>query len=350
MCQNCAVNIVFVHLNTTLPKYLKLNLSRHIKVFPEHQITLIHNGKVNPPKIEGLDYYLYEEDDRWKRLESLYGHPKDFRGNFWLTSSARFFALDTYMSNEGKLELVHIESDVVIAKDFPFQRFQNQTKNLAYPLISEERGVGSVIYMRGTEGSKLLTANLVSEAEKNRNTTEMLSLRQTYDIHKEKIQVLPIGPPVGKSYRNISNDSRANLVASFGIFQGLFDGVEIGQYFFGTDPRNRRGRTLIRHDIVNGYCNLADWSLVFNDTRGFPSLRFRDNFEERSCDVFALHLPTKERGLFNFRSQVRLMKRKCLDSRNPMESRLLLGFFISSLVTSIIRRISLVSRFKGRRS
>ena len=90
------MNIVFVHLNTALPKYLILNIKAHIAKFPDHKITLIHNKEVKVPKIEKLETYLYSPDEEWNLLEQLYTHSKDFRGNFWLTSTARFFALQSY--------------------------------------------------------------------------------------------------------------------------------------------------------------------------------------------------------------------------------------------------------------
>ena len=136
------MNIVFVHLNTKVPRYLINNIKSTIEMFPEHQVHLIHNEVVSLPKIKLLKSYLYTKDAKWRNLEAILNHPKSFRGNFWFTSLARFLAISQF-AKEFPGEIVHLESDVVISRDFPFEKFTNQRKGIAFPITSSKRGIAS---------------------------------------------------------------------------------------------------------------------------------------------------------------------------------------------------------------
>ena len=261
------MNLVFVHLNTALPKYLILNIKAHIAKFPDHKITLIHNKEVKVPKIEKLETYLYSPDEEWNLLEQLYSHSKDFRGNFWLTSTARFFALQSYAGIFDK-ELLHLESDVVLARDFPFEKFSSIREGIAYPLISQERGVASVLYLRNKFYADILTSIVIPEARRDSKTTEMLMLRKLYNSNLQHIRVLPIGPRDQSAYAGISSELWQQLQLSFDTFEGCFDGVDIGQFFFGTDPRNRRGRVLLRERVLRLLSRRRHGRLLWRGRRG----------------------------------------------------------------------------------
>jgi hypothetical protein len=101
---------------------------------------------------------------------------------------------------------------------------------------------------------------------------------------------------------------------------GIIDGVEIGQYFFGTDPRNRRGRILRRQDIAQGFLRVGDCSLIFDKNRGFPNLIVSGDAERKQYPMFALHLPSKEVSLFTLSCQKELMIERCLESTSQGES------------------------------
>jgi hypothetical protein len=315
------VKIVFVHLNTPIPEYLVRNIQSHLERFPLHEITLISNSTSNFPRLTNLKTYLVRPDHQWSELDSLYLHPKDFRGNFWLTSSARLFALDAYV-NEVNEECIHVESDVILADDFPFERLTNLDKGLAFPIMSNERGVGSVIYIRNQNSSKLLISTLISEARKSGAATEMNALKSVFDSNPKSVALLPMGPAVDTVYRNASLEMIKRLSDASESLGGIIDGVEIGQYFFGTDPRNRRGRSLRRQDIANGFLRVGDCSLIFDDNRGFPNLIVSGDTERNQYKVFALHLPSKEVDLFTLSCQKKLMIKRCLESANEAESTL----------------------------
>lgn len=339
------VKIVFIHLNTPIPEYLVRNIQSHLERFPLHEITLISNSTSNFPRLTNLKTHLVRPDHQWSELDSLYLHPKDFRGNFWLTSSARLFALDAFIS-EVNQECIHVESDVVLAKDFPFERLTNLDNGLAFPIMSNERGVGSVIYIRNQNSSKLLISTLISEARKNGAATEMIALKSVFDSNPNSVELLPIGPAIHTAYRNASSEMINVLTDASECLGGIIDGVEIGQYFFGTDPRNRRGRSLRRQDIANGFLRVGDCTLIFDDNRGFPNLIVSGDAGRKQYPVFALHLPSKEVGLFTLSRQRKLMIKRCLESAKRAESTLYLPAWRKGVLDAAKRRLRRILNLK----
>jgi hypothetical protein len=331
------MEIVFVHLNTPVPKYLRHNLETTISRFPEHQVTLLHNVITNAPQISKLKRYLVNMDSRWKRLDTLYSHPKKFRGNFWLTSSARLFALEDYIDRE-KVEIIHVESDVILSPDFPFEKFQEMNKSLAFPIISNERGVASVVYVRHGDAARILTSTLIEEATKNSQTTEMLSLRRVYENNSKQIQLLPIGLDDSRIYRNIDLNMIQELRKAHHIFNGTFDGVEIGQYFSGTDPRNRRGQVLIRHDLANGYIDITKLMLEFDVNRNFVNIKSK-NEPHITSRLFAIHVPVKQIRFFKAASQGKSLMDISSQSRNGRKQEISFQVAFRSAIASGIRRL-----------
>lgn len=330
------MEIVFVHLNTPLPKYLMHNMRHCAAIFPDVNVVLLHNSPVFVAEIPRVKTVLVEPDSRWEELNELYSHPKDFRGNFWFTSSARLFALQSYMETTNR-EFVHLESDVIVSQDFPFHIFKKIEQPLAFPIISNERGVGSVIYVRNPEATQILTSTLVNEAKVNSQVTEMICLRKVFDLNRKSVQLLPIGPIHAGAYRNIDEEILIELLNAHEIFGGVFDGVEIGQFFGGTDPRNRRGAMLLRNDLVNGYAKIKDWTLTFDYKRKFANLKFKN--QQTESKVYALHMPCKDTRFFMSKTQAHRIKKMCSKAESEATSRIIVSTLIKAIFNSIVRRL-----------
>lgn len=330
------MEIVFVHLNTPLPKYLMHNMKHCAAIFPDVSVVLLHNAPVSVAEIPKVKTVLVEPDIRWEELNDLYSHPKEFRGNFWFTSSARLFALQFYMETTNR-EFVHLESDVIVSRDFPFHIFKQIKRPLAFPIISNERGVGSVIYVRDQQAAEILTSTLVSEAKLNSQVTEMICLRKVFDLNRNSVQLLPIGPIHAAAYRNIDEEILIELLNAHEKFGGVFDGVEIGQFFGGTDPRNRRGAMLLRNDLVNGYAKIKDWKLNFDFKRNFANVKFKN--QQTESKVYALHMPCKDTRFFKSRTQSHRIKQMCSKAESEATSRIIVFSLIKAIFNSLVRRL-----------
>jgi hypothetical protein len=335
------MEIVFVHLNTRVPRYLYWNIRTHIERFPEHRVTLIHSKHIKAPSITGLNTTPADEDHRWRKLDQLYNHPKYFRANFWLTSSVRLVALENYLK-KFRNEIIHLESDVVLSSDFPFDKFSDLKESLAFPLISNNRGVASVVYIRNIEAAGILTSTLIEEASIDGQTTEMLSIRKVYERFQAKVHAISIGS-TPSFFRNIEAKIMESFMESFHHFKGIFDGAEIGQFFFGTDPRNRRGRKLLRNDLINGYIDVTSLALEFNAKRKFVNVISKK--ESISINLFAIHIPSKETKYFRSKSQCKALKKACKESNRGSKIQVVKKTIIMSIFQSAARRLS---QFRGK--
>ena len=329
--------IVFVHLNGKIPKYLKLNIISTIRRFPNNQVVLIINRNLNDYRIDGLSVYKYEEDAKWKILEKLLSHPKDFRDNFWLISLARFFALEQLMLDY-RNEFMHVESDVLLSKDFPFNNFSKLKETIAYPVVSRERGVASTLYIKNLEIILSLTNFTIEIAKTDSQTSDMIILRKFYNQFKNQVAVLPFGPAHKECYSEyIETDLLSSIVNGAEYFNGIFDGNDIGVYFFGTNPVNLRGRTILRKPIELNYANMRMWQPTYNTDRNFMDIKIDDKSEP--IPVYSIHATVKSNSLFSLNRQDRILRLRIKQSMSKSRTILLPNTFLIQLKNAIKRRM-----------
>ena len=276
-------------------------------MFPEHQVHLIHNEVVSLPKIKLLKSYLYTKDAKWRNLEAILNHPKSFRGNFWFTSLARFLAISQF-AKEFPGEIVHLESDVVISRDFPFEKFTNQRKGIAFPITSSKRGIASTVYFRNASFAEAL-ANFASKiASEYPDTTDMLILRQFFNNFPEIITPLPIAPCSSDAFSTLPEEPLWSLMKeSLNHFNGIFDGNDIGPYFFGNNPWNGHGKSFFKIQTIENYSECENWRITFDPSRGFPCISTKSNPE--NVKIFSLHMASKNPRFFRQPEQSKLLSK-----------------------------------------
>ncbi len=305
------MKIVLVHLNTKIPRYARNNLTRIRKSFPENEVFLISNKK--QPEIRGVSLKLYEESLESKTLMENLSHPREFRDNFWHSSIARFVYLYQFQSEINE-PVLHIESDVIISSDFPIHKFHN-ISGLAFPILSKFRGVASIFYSGNRESLSLFVKFIVKEAKENHEVTDMTALRKYYDLHPNFVEVLPAGPINAQSYESeIVEDIYPRLIAGIKYYRGVFDGSDIGMYLFGTDPRNKLGRTLLRNEIDSTYTKMSEMKFRYNNKRDFLDVESNGQW----IPVFNLHMTCKDVSLFSTRQMEKAFYRY-LEFSTPTE-------------------------------
>ena len=318
--------IVFVHLNSKIPRYLLTNIKSTIQRFPKNKVVLIVNQNTGKTKIKGLVVYKYEEDDNWNSLLNCLSHPKNFRNNFWMTSIARFFALEQLLRSYEN-EIIHIESDVLLSNDFPFNLFTNSEKEIAFPVVSKERGVSSTLYIRNLQMIRKLNRFVISEANLNSETSDMIILRKFYDKFNNQIEILPIGPGI-KEYYKESIDLKLFSEIAYGVtyFNGIFDGNDIGVYFFGTNPENLRGKTILGRLINLNYARVEKWVPIYNYERNFMDLKI--NNEGPSIPIYSIHATVKSNSVFSIKKQKKVIKLRIKQFRNGERTEIIISVFV----------------------
>ncbi len=330
------MNIVFVHFSSKPSKYLILNIERAIKLFPQHKIFLITDLNHSNFKIHGLNHYTYKKGNSWTKLENLLSHDKKFRHNFWFLSLVRFLALADFMQ-EIKGEVLHIESDVIISSDFPFNLLSEKEFKFAFPIVNDKQAIASCLYIKDSSSANYLRDLTMLEAEKNSKTTDMHILRILSEINSGIFQLLPSSPLDRNEFINKDKVFFEKNKESISYFNGVFDGVDIGMFLFGQDPRNKRGFTTLRKPTPGAYLDVSKQTLVMNDARDFPY--FYDSDLQKNFPIYALHIHCKNHKLFNTTKSKNLIRKSVTHSRSRPKTEFYFLVFLNSAKAAFVRRI-----------
>lgn len=287
--------MVLIHLNTSIPRYLRRNILRLQYIFPTHEIVLLSN--ITQPMLNNVDFRLLNEPLDSQTIKNNISHPKEFRANFWHSSIARFAYLRDYQ-NEINEPLLHIESDVILAKDFPVKEiFENES--LAYPILSKFRGVGSIFFSDSKESLAHFTEFLASDSLLDNELTDMTALRKYFDLFPERVEILPAGPGLTSVYEpEILSDIYEKVITGLQKYSGIMDGSDIGMYLFGTDPRNRLGKTLLRNEVPTTYTFMSEMEFRYNPERDFLDAKS----DGKWVPIYNLHMTCKDTKLFSRRN------------------------------------------------
>ena len=287
-------NIVFVHLNSQIPQYLLLNLHATVLLFPEQKIILIHNQEKLKHKIAGVEFYKFESSQKFLQIQDQLAHPKHFRNNFWFTAIGRFEALRDYMEMSGE-QIIHVESDVVLAKDFPFDKFQELETDIAFPLVANNRGVASTLFLGNIEAATKLVDFTLGECKIQPDITDMEILSKIVNKNELKVFLLPIAPPKKNHFHeNNMYPNLESLDSSLKLFGGIFDGNDIGVYLYGSNPRNRRGLSKVGEEITGNFAATSSWKFDYNLGRNFIDVQS----DTLALSIFSIHATCKKRSIF----------------------------------------------------
>jgi hypothetical protein len=283
--------IVFVHLNSPVPFYLRLNIISTIKKFPNAKIVLIRNDKKSSGIHSDLWHFEYESGTRSLSIENSLSHPKDFRDNFWFSAIQRFDALRLYIERTNE-PILHLESDVIISKDFPLEKFIMNKIKIAYPVVADNRGVASSVFIKDLEAARKLIRFADEACSVNSHTTDMEILAEFFQKNQDTTFSLAFGPKSAHAYKEGFSISR--VLPSYKIFGGVFDGNDIGVFLFGTNPRNARGVSYVRTSNPGNYARINQWSFEYDNLRRFINLEF----DGEVFPVYSVHATSKQVTLF----------------------------------------------------
>lgn len=328
------MNIVFVHFGSRLPKHLLQNLSRTAGLFNSHQIFLISDYD-HPNLPSSVNKFLVPDQDYFNEAKENLAHPVDFRNNFWFLTLKRFLVFNVFMK-EHPAALIHFESDVIISPDFPFEIFEGLKKPFAFPLISDDLGIPSILFLKDKFAADLLCEFTLISSRENHNTTDMLILAGVLSKHPELVTLLPSGPSIRELYlSSTSNQFISRQSEGLSIFGGLFDGAAIGQYLLGDDPRNNRGVRNIYFE--SGYSSLRAKELNYNYSN---SRNFLDVIADATTiPLFALHVHSKDVRAFREDRFARLIRIRIRDNQGKLRKEFLPSVASKQLFFALKRRL-----------
>jgi hypothetical protein len=290
-----------------MPKYVFANLRYLRNRFPNYEIVLISDSVKTIDSLKNLkvttflcsDYLITTPREYLNEIPDL-----QFRGGFWFYTIARFFAIEDYLKTRQNKSVLHVESDVLLLGNFPFEKF-NSIKGLAFPTVNLNYAAASTLYI-----SDFAAANALSEFSRikmysNPAITDMEILGSSSLSELVPVTYLPTAFGGEHHFQDwVSSFGRETLKSGIEKFEGIFDAMTWGQYLTGEDPRNNYGKKRIygiqtHHSLaVDSYC-----------------IQYLDGEVNISCEcgsfpLYSLHVHSKDLRLFKQAEIDPLLKRR----------------------------------------
>lgn len=330
------LKVVLVEINR-LPKHAYENISRLTEMFPDLDIVLLTDSltaKKNP-EIQQKCQVVSISPELDPRLMSL-SRFQNSRDTFWIYTTQRLFVLCEYHLRNPSLSLLHVESDVILMQNFPFDKFTKIDK-LLWGNYSSTHDVASLIYLPTIQLTKVLYKTMLEHLERDWHHSDMTLLRAVARELGENHEYLPSIPNDSSRLINSLGSWPAEFIASqsrlFDNFQGVFDHQIVGMYLDGLNPRMTYGlrETLFDKTVETGesFVDPREVKFLLND-----QLKIVD--DQLHYPLYSIHMHSKNLELFRNTSKL-LVKR--ISDANAKSKNLKFDITIFwELVVSNIRR------------
>lgn len=288
---------VYVHFGSNLPKHLELGLIRHKSLFPEQRVILIVDQLVKISDLKGIEIQRLNSLDLQKDLFDLLSKHLDFnfRDGFWKYTLQRFFALTEFHKSVPHSRIVHIESDVLVMPEFPWNKFSG-LQTAAWLKVNDTIDVAAIIFLPNYKASSFLSREIVRFAQENPKINDMQALHEFASQNPAHHIYLPsLTPNTARSLDYVG----AKETEFRNYFGGIFDPLILGLWNFGQDPKNSFG---IRRRYVD------DTNHNLNPQTAFLTYSNGILLDKNGTHVFSLHLHAKFLPLFGAEWEYALIK------------------------------------------
>jgi hypothetical protein len=221
------VKIVFVHLGKSRVAHLFSNIEYLLKIFSGREIVVVSDNKRLRTRVESLGAFFWEFTSlSSNNIFNSLSRDLNFRDGFWKYSLQRFEAIKEFHNECRSTPLLHLESDVLLFRNFPLHSFENLQK-LAWEGYNEERDVGAIFFSPSFHETDWLIKEISHEIAKDAKVTDMTALARIRKNNPDRILLLPGDPFKQQDFNG-----------------GFFDAAPIGMWLTGEDPRNHKGRVI----------------------------------------------------------------------------------------------------------
>lgn len=300
---------VFVHLGETLPEHLQLNLIRHRKLFPEIQVVLVVDHAPEMDLDDQIEVFFYIPENTTEELFLEAGKHMDhsFRAGFWKHTFNRLFALEFVHSQYPHHRILHIESDVVLMPNFPWDKLRKIEK-LSWLNVNNENDIASLVYLDSLDHTKHLSSFLRKTLASNPSATDMSALRsfaiEAPLLHEYLPSVYSQNKRSELGLLIVPGERRESLGLG-----GYFDPLAFGIWNMGQDPKNNYG--LVRRYVDQQHHDI--------DVRGIHLVYEENALKDQFGNlIYSLHVHSKCKELFGAdweKTLIQLLKEANLKSK-----------------------------------
>lgn len=298
-----SLEIVLVHLGSAKAPHLFHNIERLRSTHPDIHINLVVSSTDFDAfaREASLEIHQYAASKDVDTLLSRLYSDTSFRQGFWRFSMERLFAFTWLHQRKKEKSLLHIESDILILPDFPFEKFVDLNQ-LGWLKVDATRDVASIVFSPTFTESRWLEEELISRLSEVKTSTDMLVMHQIADLNPERICILPSVashfPKLISSTIDISECSVVKMQELESYFGGIFDPAPYGMWLTGIDPRSNYGKK-----------NLFDTSKIRNSGFYIDPSAYRYSYSESqglelvgataNLRLWNLHVHSKSLNLFS---------------------------------------------------
>jgi hypothetical protein len=241
------------------------------------------NKSVKLIKVEDLkeDFYYYQKTTL----------DKQFRNGFWAFTTLRLFYIYSLMKKLNLKNVIHLENDVIIYYNCDVLLKSIDKNKIYLPFDSYSRNIISIMYIPNCDIFQFLLQHY------NMSLIDMSTFAELKTKFPNLIDNLPICVPL-----NSFNKEQLFVCNNFNLFNYIFDGIAMGQYVGGIDPRNTNNSSTI--GFVNSSCVIKYnnyeiiWKTPENSTYKQPFLIIKEddknNEDKMEIPIFNLHIHSKK--------------------------------------------------------
>jgi hypothetical protein len=229
--------------------------------------------------------------------------------------------------------ILQVEADVFLFPNFPISKFRDLDAEIAFPMESNQMGIASLLFLHSHKASEVLSNLTLKAIQNDGQITDMSLLGKV--AHSKVLRFLPLPtlPLVMQDALNEPDASHLICDNTIGV-AGVFDGISVGQYLLGIDPRNSRGvRTL--HRSQPSHAINPDKLVIRLDENENLVLK---GTAENSL-IYNLHNHAKDLRLYGASSRRRLLKKRVATSRDGEKQEFVFSIFALAAYKAIARRV-----------
>jgi hypothetical protein len=242
------MRLVLIYLGKSIPKHFWQSTQHLLDLQSNYPIDIITSDYIaeNPIDNPRVSYFVYRPSSEVTISLDELELDHSFRNGFWRFSLERLFAFTQHHEQFTNEPLLHIESDMLLLENFPFERFEKLEK-LYWSKVDETRDIAALVYSPTHESSAWLHDKMLTIVRETMDIDDMRLLSVISRGNETKVSILPSTPKIISQLINqnleIEHEALRVLCSEFRTFEGIFDPGGIGIWITGTDPRNSFGVT-----------------------------------------------------------------------------------------------------------
>jgi hypothetical protein len=214
------LTLVLVHLGSSKCEHLWANAERIKSIWPELEIWMILDDLSNISIATSANYNVFN----YSKISKIRDEKDQFRNGFWNLTRERILALFEFHSYYPEKQILHIENDILLLRNFPLHYFEKMELN-TWLQVSEDHDSAAIIYLPSIESSEWLKSQFMHFLSSNNLRTDMQILSEIRRNNPNQVSLLP------------TLDHKKNFE------NGYFDSAAVGMWITGEEPRNNFGFT-----------------------------------------------------------------------------------------------------------